>query len=72
MLAERGQVLVLVDAAGTEVRVTKGKIEKRETIALSLMPAAFDQILDKDQFNDLLAWLLEQRPSATQSPKKIP
>lgn len=61
LLAERGQVLVLVDAAGQEVRVAKGEIEKRETTALSLMPAAFDKTLAEDQFYDLLAWLLEQR-----------
>jgi putative heme-binding domain-containing protein len=62
LLAERGEVLVLVDAAGQEIRVAKAEIEKRESTALSLMPAAFDQILEDDQFNDLLAWLLVQRP----------
>jgi len=61
VLAERGQVLVLVDTAGVEHRVAGGRIAKRETTALSLMPAAFGQILNDGQFSDLLAWLLEQR-----------
>ena len=63
LLAERGEVLVLVDAAGNEVRITKGEIKKRETTALSLMPAGIDGILKPEQFSDLLAWLLERRPS---------
>jgi len=61
LLAERGQVLVIVDTAGVEHRVATGQIEKRENAALSLMPAAFGQILNEGQFSDLLAWLLEQR-----------
>ncbi len=61
LLAERGQVLVLVDTAGVEHRVAGGQIDKRETAALSLMPAAFGQLFSEGQFSDLLAWLLQQR-----------
>ncbi len=61
LLAERGQVLVLVDTSGVEHRVAKGQVEKRETAPLSLMPAAFGQLLNEGQFSDLLAWLVKQR-----------
>ena len=61
LLAERGQVLVLVDAAGKEMRINGADIKGRETTSLSLMPTGFDQILNGDQFNDLLAWLLKPR-----------
>lgn len=61
LIAERGEVLVLVDAAGVEHRVAKADVEKREAIALSLMPAAFGELLNQSQFDDLLAWLLKQR-----------
>jgi putative heme-binding domain-containing protein len=61
LLREEGEVLVLADAQGKEVRVPKNTVEERSTSQLSPMPANLvDQIAEQD-FYHLLAFLLEQR-----------
>jgi putative heme-binding domain-containing protein len=60
---EAGQVLMVVDAAGQEHRVPRAEIKSNEETALSLMPAAFGQSIPEADFNDLMAWLLDQRGS---------
>jgi putative heme-binding domain-containing protein len=61
LLREEGEVLVLADAQGKEVRVPKNTVEERSTSQLSPMPANLvDQIAEPD-FYHLLAFLLEQR-----------
>jgi putative heme-binding domain-containing protein len=64
VLREEGQVVVLADAQGKEVRIPKSDIEQRTVSPLSPMPANLvDQIPEADFF-DLLAYLLKQRPPA--------
>ncbi len=61
LLKEEGDVLVLADSQGKEVRVPKGRVEDRKTSQLSPMPANFgDQVSDAD-FADLMAFLLATR-----------
>jgi putative heme-binding domain-containing protein len=62
LLREEGQVLVMADAQGKEVRVPKDTVEERTVSQLSPMPANFaDQIPEKDFYN-LVAYLLAQTP----------
>lgn len=67
LVREEGQVLVLTDAAGKEVRVPQADVEKRTTSTLSPMPANFDTVVPEADFRHLLAYLLEQR--AKDAPK---
>ena len=61
LLKEEGEVYVLADAMGKEVRVPKNTVDEKKISPLSPMPANFaDQIPEKD-FYDLLAYLLAQR-----------
>jgi putative heme-binding domain-containing protein len=63
VLREEGQVLVLADSQGKEVRVPKDSVEERTVSQLSPMPANLvDQIPEAD-FYHLLAYLLAQRPN---------
>ena len=62
VLREEGEVVVLADAQGKEVRVSKNTIEERTLSNVSPMPANLvDQIPETD-FYHLLAYLLAQRP----------
>ena len=62
LLREEGQVLVLADSQGKEVRVARNNVEERTLSQLSPMPANLvDQISERD-FYHLLAFLLAQRP----------
>ena len=61
VIAERGELLQIRDAAGQMQRITKSQVETRETLPLSLMPAAFEQLISEAQLQQLLAWLLEQK-----------
>jgi putative heme-binding domain-containing protein len=61
LLREEGQVLVLADANGKEVRVQQTDIDKRTTSNLSPMPANFDTAIPEEDFYHLLAYLLAQR-----------
>jgi putative heme-binding domain-containing protein len=61
LLREEGEVLIMADAKGKEVRVPKKDVEERAVSQLSPMPANLaDEIAEAD-FNHLLAFLLEQR-----------
>jgi putative heme-binding domain-containing protein len=63
LLREDGEVYVLADAQGKEVRVPKKTVEERTVSQLSPMPANFvDQVPEAD-FNNLMAFLLSQRAS---------
>jgi putative heme-binding domain-containing protein len=60
-LRQDGEVYVLADLTGKEVRVSRKEVEERATAPLSPMPANFvDQVSERD-FHDLLAYLLAQR-----------
>jgi putative heme-binding domain-containing protein len=62
VLREEGEVIVLADNLGKEVRVQKGTVDERTVVQLSPMPAnLIDQIPEADYYH-LLAYLLAQRP----------
>lgn len=62
LLREEGEVLVLADAQGKEVRIARKEVEERSVSPLSPMPAnAIDQIPEAD-FYDLLMYLLQLGP----------
>jgi putative heme-binding domain-containing protein len=68
LLREEGEVLVLADAQGKEVRVPKSSVEQRQTSPMSPMPANLaDQIPEAD-FYRLLAYLLSKREPANPPP----
>jgi len=61
VLREEGEIYVLADAQGKEVRVPKNTVEERSVSQLSPMPANLvDQITEMD-FYHLMAYLLQQR-----------
>jgi putative heme-binding domain-containing protein len=61
VLREEGEVVVLADNKGQEVRVEKGKIDDRRVSQQSPMPANLaDDIMEAD-FYHLMAYLLAQR-----------
>jgi putative heme-binding domain-containing protein len=62
VLREEGQVIVVADQQGKEVRVEKDNIDNRRTSMLSPMPANLGETIPEKDFYDLLAYLLTQRP----------
>jgi putative heme-binding domain-containing protein len=60
-LREEGEILVLADTQGKEVRVAKSDIETRTQSQLSLMPANVPDAMSEPEFVDLVGYLLEQR-----------
>lgn len=64
LLKEEGDVLVLADQLGKEVRVPKGMVEERSTSQMSPMPANLIDQIPEAEFADLMAFLLSQRPNA--------
>lgn len=62
VLREEGQVLVVADAQGKEVRVGKDAIDERAVSQLSPMPANLAEQIVEGDFYHLLAYLLAQRP----------
>jgi putative heme-binding domain-containing protein len=68
VLREEGEVLVLADTQGKEVRVAKSSVAERTVSQLSPMPANLvDQIPEAD-FYHLLAYLISQRPGVNGKP----
>jgi hypothetical protein len=61
VLREEGEIVVLADAQGKEVRVAKDDIDQRNTTLLSLMPANLIDPIPETDFYHLLAYLLSQR-----------
>jgi putative heme-binding domain-containing protein len=58
LLREEGEVLILADAQGKDVRVPKSTVEERMTAPLSPMPANLVDQITEDDFYRLLAFLL--------------
>ncbi len=61
LLKEEGEVLVLADAQGKEVRVPKNEVEERATSQQSPMPANIAEEIPVADFYHLLAYLLKQQ-----------
>lgn len=62
LLREEGEVLVLADAQGKELRVAKKDVEERSVTPMSPMPANFAEQLGEADFYHLLAYLLARKP----------
>jgi putative heme-binding domain-containing protein len=60
-LREEGQIIVLADAQGKEIRIAKGEIEQQKISPLSPMPANLIDQIPEEEFFHLIAYLLEQR-----------
>ena len=63
MLREEGEVVILADAQGKEVRIPKGTIEERTVSQLSPMPANLVEQITEADFYHLMAYLLAQAPN---------
>jgi putative heme-binding domain-containing protein len=57
---EEGELIVLADSTGKENSYDKGKVKRRVTSALSLMPSNFGETIKPDEFTDLVAFLLSK------------
>jgi putative heme-binding domain-containing protein len=68
LLREEGQVLVLADAQGKDVRVPKADVEERMVSQLSPMPANWSEQIPEVDFPSLLAYLLAQKPKDGPAP----
>ncbi len=62
LLREEGEVLVMADLTGKEVRVQKKDVSARNVGSLSPMPANFRDLIPEDDFHRLMAYLMDQRP----------
>jgi putative heme-binding domain-containing protein len=60
---EEGGQMVLADIQGKESSIAQSNVVKRDEADTSLMPPAFGQTIAPADFNDLLAYLLSQRPN---------
>jgi len=61
LLREEGEVLVLADAQGKEIRLPTGEVAEREVSKLSPMPANVADLIPESDYYNLLAFLLEQK-----------
>ncbi len=63
VLREEGEVIVMADDKGKEVRVQKRDVETRTLSNLSPMPANFGETVPEADFHHLIGWLLSKRPA---------
>ncbi len=61
LLREEGEVLVLADQQGKEIRLPVGEVAERDLSKLSPMPANVADIIPEPDYYNLLAFLLEQK-----------
>ena len=59
LLREEGEVLVMADDKGKEVRVAKNEVDERSTSQQSPMPATFAEQIPEADFYNLMAFLLK-------------
>ena len=62
LLREEGEILLMADDKGKEIRIQKADIEGKRQSPLSPMPANVSEIVTEKDFQDLLVYLLSQRP----------
>jgi putative heme-binding domain-containing protein len=60
-LREEGNIVVLADNLGKDVRIDKANIDDRNVSPLSPMPGNFAELMTEPEFNHLMAYLLGQR-----------
>ena len=68
LLREEGEVLILADSQGKEVRVPKSSVEERSISPLSPMPANLTDQIAEDDFYRLMAFLLSKREPSDRPP----
>jgi putative heme-binding domain-containing protein len=68
LLREEGEVLIVADSQGKEVRVPKESVDERATSPLSPMPANLVDQIAEDDFYRLMAFLLSKREAAATTP----
>jgi putative heme-binding domain-containing protein len=68
LLREEGEVLIMADAQGKEIRVPKSSVEERSISPLSPMPANLTDQIAEDDFYRLLAYLLSRREPTNAQP----
>lgn len=61
VLREEGEVLIIADQQGKEIRIPKKEISDRTTQMLSPMPANVADLLTEPEFYNLMAFLLTQQ-----------
>jgi len=62
VLRTEGEVLILADPAGQEHRIQAASIVDRKELRLSLMPPGVAETMSEQEFYDLVAYLLSQKP----------
>jgi putative heme-binding domain-containing protein len=70
LLKEEGEVYVMADAQGKEVRVAKKAVDEKLVSPTSPMPANFADQIPETDFNDLMAYLLSQTVKADEPKPK--
>jgi putative heme-binding domain-containing protein len=68
LLREEGEVLVMADDKGKEVRVAKADVDERSTSQQSPMPATFAEQVPQADFYNLMAFLLKQTAAPATKP----
>jgi putative heme-binding domain-containing protein len=66
VLRDEGQVVVLADNQGKEIRVPAPEIEERSVSSLSLMPGNVAQAIPEAEFAQLVHYLLAQKQAPAQ------
>ena len=61
LLREEGELFVLADAQGKDVRVPKNDVDDRRTSLLSPMPANLAEVIKEEDFHHLMAYLFQQK-----------
>lgn len=61
LLREEGEVLVLADAQGKEVRIPRDTVEERAVAPLSPMPANFNEQINEKDLSYLIDYLLSHK-----------
>jgi hypothetical protein len=60
-LREEGEILVLADNAGKEIRLPLADIDERAESMLSPMPSNVAELLTEEEFQHLISYLLTQK-----------
>ncbi|HEY1858906.1 MAG TPA: HEAT repeat domain-containing protein [Gemmataceae bacterium] len=71
LLREEGEVLVLADNQGKEIRIEKSTVDERITSPFSPMPDNFVDQVSKEDFYNLLAFLLKQQTPRDKNGEKL-
>jgi putative heme-binding domain-containing protein len=61
VLREEGEVIVMADQQGKDVRIPKADVEDRKISLLSPMPANLAETIKEEDFHNLMAYLLQQK-----------